>query len=290
MRDRLHMTQDRPEDADGSSAAIGLETRIETPENVVLTYRLAGPAIRAAAYLIDLFARWAVLFAAALVVQCAGLALPGLSMGLFLLLLFLQEWGYFVICETFFRGKSLGKHALGLRVIQQQGHPISFWPSLLRNLARAADAMALYGPAFLSMVCTRNLQRLGDLLARTIVIEERRITLPREPVIVERIEPLPREEIGSFVPDARTLALIDRFLGRRHVLTHGRGHALARVLARPLAKRMNYQGDGALIENYPMAFLARVYVTFATVRSEEDEEDLRELRNPGRRVPAGAAR
>jgi uncharacterized RDD family membrane protein YckC len=235
---------------------------VETPENVVLTYQLAGPTLRCAAYLIDTAVRAAGVMVIGIVLACAGVAAPGLSMGLLLVMLFLVEWGYFVICEGFFRGQSIGKHVLKLRVIDERGHPLTFWSALTRNLVRAADAVPLYGPALIAMLLSRRFQRLGDLAARTVVIQERQIVLPREPVILEKIQPLSRDDLGSYVPPERTLALIDEFLGRRHVLTHERGHALAAVLARALASRLEYRGDGKLVESYPMAFLARVYVTF----------------------------
>jgi len=238
----------------------------------VLTYQLAGPSIRSAAYLIDLLIRVAAFSVLSTILTCAGLALPGLSMGLFLLVLFLMEWGYFVVCEGFFRGKTIGKHIFGLRVIQERGYPLSFWSALLRNLVRAADAVPFYGPAFISMLCSGSFQRLGDRVAGTVVVAERRVVLPREPIILERIQPLEREELGSYIPSERTLSVIEEFLGRRYVLTHSRGHALAWVLATGLSRRLNYLGDSKLVDRFPMAFLARVYVTFLKAKDEPDRQ------------------
>jgi hypothetical protein len=110
---------------------------------------------------------------------------------------------------------------------------------------------------------------LGDLAARTVVVHERRSALPRDPVIYDHIQPLAGEEINSFVPRSQTLALIDQYLGRRSALTYRRGHDLAADLARVLADRLNYRGDLEAVKNYPMAFLARVYVTFAADREVE---------------------
>lgn len=272
-----------------SLSPVSLDLRIETPENVVLTYQLAGPAQRGAAYLIDFAARWAILIAAGIVAAVTSVVLQGTSIGAFLLIEFVMQWGYHILSEFFFNGRTLGKKALGLRVIQENGQPLSWWSATLRNLARVADMLPLfliyegdiglfvllpiYGPAFVCMILTRKQQRIGDLVARTVVIQERRVRLPREPIIVEKIQPLPREELGAFVPDARTLALIDRFLGRRSVLTHQRGHALAAILAQSLARKLSFRGDPKLVQNYPMAFLARVYVTFAAQREQEQDED-----------------
>jgi hypothetical protein len=131
-----------------------------------------------------------------------------------------------------------------------------------------------YGIGFITMLAAGRFRRLGDLVARTVVIEERRVRVPREPVILEKIEPLSRTELGGYVPAGQTLALIEEFLGRRHVLTYRRGHAMAYVLAKVLAERLNFSGDPQLVQRYPMAFLARVFATFhQTVEDEELERE-----------------
>jgi uncharacterized RDD family membrane protein YckC len=260
--------------SNASAEEIGLDLKIETPENVKLTYQLAGPAIRLGAYMIDWGIRAFVLTIIFLFVGCAGIMLPGTAMGIATISMFVMEWCYFIIAEGFFRGKTIGKHALGLRVIHDQGHPLTFWGSMIRNLLRGIDCMPLYGPALISMVLTQRLQRLGDLVAGTVVISERRVKLPREPIILEKIEPLPRQELGSYVPERGTLSLIEDFLTRRHVLSHERGHAMVAPLARVLAKRLRFQGDPDLPLQFPMAFLARLYVTFLQRDDEEDEDQI----------------
>lgn len=261
-----------------------LDLRVETPENVVLNYHLAGPSVRAAAYAVDTLLRAAILF---LILVCSGLGqvagLQGLSAGGFLVALFLIDWWYFAISEGLFNGRSLGKSALGLRVIHRRGHPITFWAAVVRNLMRGVEAFPFYGPAFLSMLLSRNLERMGDLVAETVVIQERRMRAPREPVILEKIQPLPRDEINRYQPDETLLSLIDEFLGRRHVLTHERGHALAAVLAPTLAERLQYRGDRRQVDSYPMAFLARVHVTFSKRRPEELAVPARRRELPERR-------
>lgn len=274
---------------------VGLEHPIETPENVVLAYRLAGPSIRMMAYALDLMVLVCGFALLAFGILIFGLAMPGLAAGIIFLLIFSLSWGYFVASEMLTKGRSFGKWVFGLRVVHTEGHPLSFWGSLIRNFLRVADILPipllygmalpiawvpLYGTGFVVMLLSPRLQRIGDHVARTVVITERQVVLPREPVIIERIEPLSRDDLGSWVPPETTLAMIEQFLGRRHVLSHSRGHALASVLAGPLASRLNYRGDPKLVEQYPMAFLARVYVTFLRRPEEENEE---EFETPRRR-------
>ncbi len=251
---------------------LGLEMQIETPENVVLTYQLAGPAQRYIAYMIDLAIRLAIMFGVMMVLPMLGIVLPGTATGLLLVIMFLNTWGYYTISEGFFKGQSIGKHLCGLRVIRDGGYPITFWPALLRNLVRSADAIVFYGIGITSMLLTRRFQRLGDLVAGTVVIQEQSLSLPRKPVILNKIQPLNKNDIGSFLPRDEVLSLIDEFIGRRHVLTYERGHALAGILARNLAERLNYSGDPKKVTLYPMAFLAAVYKTFSFSQEEEEQE------------------
>ena len=258
---------------------VDLGLRIETPENVVLTYTLAGPTLRAGAYLIDFAIRLGIVFAAFVIVMCAAALAPGAATGFFLLLMFAVTWFYYTLFEAFWNGRTPGKWTAGLRVVQDKGYPITFWASVGRNFLRAADGMGCYAAGFTAMLLNRRFKRLGDLLARTVVVCERNVVLPREPVIIEKIDPLPREEVPGPAPSPRTLALIDAFLGRRHAVSIPRGHEIARPLAVVLARRLRYAGDPAFVEKYPMAFLARVYVTFLR-RDEEDETAVRRSPSP----------
>ncbi|MCA9013946.1 MAG: RDD family protein [Planctomycetaceae bacterium] len=260
---------------------LGLEMQIETPENVILTYQLAGPAQRYIAYMIDLVIRMLMVFGMMIITPMLGIVLPGTAMGIMLVLMFLNTWGYYTISEGFFKGQSIGKHFCGLRVIRDEGYPITFWPALLRNLVRSADAIIFYGIGITSMLLTRRFQRLGDLVAGTVVIQERSLTLPRKPVILDKIKPLNKNEIGSFLPRDEVLSLIDEFIGRRHVLTYDRGHALAAILAQSLAERLNYSGDPKKVTHYPMAFLAAVYKTFSFAQEEEEQEFVDAYHRPG---------
>jgi uncharacterized RDD family membrane protein YckC len=262
----------------GAAPDVPTELHVETPENVVLNYQLAGPAVRCAAYVIDLLVRIVIMIALGIFMAILGGVFSFLFFGFMLVVFFVVDWFYYVISECFFRGKSIGKHAMGLRVIQERGYPIAFWSSCLRNLLRFPDSwfFPLHGVGFVSILVTKNGQRLGDLVAGTVVITERTVQLPREPIILEKIQPLPRNEfLSNYVPNAKTLAIVEQFLGRRFVLTHDRGHALASVLAARLAEKLNFQGDPKLVQQYPMAFLARVYVTFLKRAEEEDEDDER---------------
>ena len=114
----------------------GIDTTldIDTPEQVRFSFRLAGPAQRSAAYLIDLMVRGALIAIIGVGFSAASMFGDGFGSGLGLLLIFVLEWGYYIASEMLMNGQSIGKRALHLRVVRENGLPLSFSDSFLRNL------------------------------------------------------------------------------------------------------------------------------------------------------------
>jgi len=141
--------------------------RAATPEGIELEMRPAGPVPRALAWLVDLVWRLAVLFIAAMLLGYFG----AMGMGVFLLLWFLLDWIVPACFEAWWEGTTPGKRALGLRVVAEDGAPIGWNAALARNLLRFADFLPLfYFAGVLTMVCNGRFQRLGDLVAGTLVV------------------------------------------------------------------------------------------------------------------------
>lgn len=156
---------------------------VTTPENVTFHFELAGPGTRAAAWVLDLLVMATMITTVAIVVSLAGAALAALANVIMLVVSFLVLWWYGTLFEWAWRGQSLGKRVLGLRVLQQNGLRITFAQAVIRNLVRVLDMLPfsyLVGGA--SLLIDARARRLGDLAAGTIVIQER--TLPAPSVIV----------------------------------------------------------------------------------------------------------
>lgn len=249
-----------------------LALQYETPENVILSFRLAGPATRLLAFAIDLGIQ-TILSIVVTMVALATIAFvgAGAAMGLIAVCAFLIFWWYFAISEWLTSGRTMGKAALRIRVMHEYGEPIGLWAAVLRNFVRLADLIP--GVALVAMLAGGNFRRLGDLMARTIVVHESPAEPPREPLILEKIPPLSRTEINGWVPPTTTLLLIEEFHSRRNVLSYERGHMMAQSLAITLADKLNYQGDRAALEKYPMGFLAKVYKTFRVPTEDEPASD-----------------
>ncbi len=146
---------------------------IETPEGVVFRYQLATPALRALAWAVDV----AALGTAAYVIGKAADSFGSLSTdwagALSAVLFFLASIGYGIVLEWRWRGQTLGKRLLRLRVVDAQGLRLQFPQVALRNLLRLVDMLPLvYLVGGTASLLTRRCQRLGDLAANTVVARE----------------------------------------------------------------------------------------------------------------------
>jgi hypothetical protein len=111
----------------------------------------------------------------------------GIGVAFWVILFFALEWFYPVVFELSRSGATPGKRTFGLKVVMDNGLPVTPAASLTRNLLRAADFLPfVYGFAIVSMLIRRDHKRLGDLAAATLVVHA-----PR---------PAPKVSLASVVP------------------------------------------------------------------------------------------
>lgn len=189
---------------------------VRSPEQVALHFPIAGPTSRMLAYAIDLVAILLLeigLFLLILLATPAADALQGVVASwlpdvpdpteqrqaaasallavaaVVMLFQIVVEWGYFSFFEVALGGRSLGKRALGLRVMRDGGLPLTLRESLLRNAMRAVDMLpGQYLIGLVAMVMSDEGKRLGDVVAGTIVVRTDVAPAPR---------PLPPAGTGS---------------------------------------------------------------------------------------------
>lgn len=233
--------------------------RLHTPENVAVSYDLAGIGSRFLAAGIDALIQGVLLV---LVYLAAGVALgiaihrgalPELanasaaSAGIWLVaallvIAFLVLWGYYVAFELFWNGQTPGKHLARLRVLRENGYPIGVLESLVRNLVRVVDFLpAAYGIGVVTMLIDPRSRRLGDLAAGTIVVKE--CGALRAADLRGVVEPWP-DEAPPLVPNVARLtaadySLLREYLLRREGLAAPARAALAHELAAALARRLD---------------------------------------------------
>ena len=171
----------------GRSSKPKLDTlqSIELAEGVEIHLRIAGPYVRVLAYLLDLLIRAGIYIVAQLLLTLMGVVIGfTVAQGLSMLLLFFIMFFYYIIFEAGKKGASPGKRAMGLRVVDTSGAPITWGQAFIRNMLRFADGMPLfsYGFGLLTTLMTKRFQRLGDLLANTAV-SYTHLTLPTTPYV-----------------------------------------------------------------------------------------------------------
>src|SRR5262249_8195051 len=146
---------------------------IETPEGVVFSYELATPALRALAWLIDACAIAAASYGIGKAIDALTLVSRDLAAALGVVSSFVISIGYCIVFEVRWRGQTVGKRVLGLRVIDAQGLRLQLPQIAIRNLLRLFDALPLfYLVGGIAAMASRNAQRLGDLAANTVVARE----------------------------------------------------------------------------------------------------------------------
>jgi uncharacterized RDD family membrane protein YckC len=235
--------------------------RLATPERIVFAYPLAGPFHRVSAYLLDLVVIAFLYLVAILVPMVVSLgSISGL--GLAFVAYFVITWGYGIVCEASFNGQTLGKRVVGIRVVSDQGVPLTGAQAVLRNLVGTFDGLIpfWYMLGLATMLLTRRFQRLGDLAAGTmVVVEQRRGRAGVERVVGPEVEAvLPWLPVR--VPAGSELArALSDYVAHRTRLSPAQRAEMAEPLARPLRARyrlpVEAPADSVLCAMYHRVFL-----------------------------------
>lgn len=204
-----------------SASVLDTVVAAETPEGITIELRPAGLPARFYAYSLDLTIRLGVLMGLAI----AAAPMGGMGLGLWLVVAFLLEWFYPVVFELGRWGATPGKRAFGLKVVMDNGLPVTPAASMARNLLRTVDLLpAVYGFAIVSMLVRSDFKRLGDLAAGTLVVYE-----PKRSAAVKLPEIEPIAPARPLSP--RDQAAVIAFAARAPRLTHERVDELAALAA-----------------------------------------------------------
>jgi len=245
---------------------------VETPEHVILDYEVAGIGSRALAALAD----WLLIALGTLLTVLALGFWRGISNWVFalqLLVLYALVWGYFTGFEGLRHGQTPGKRWLGIRVIRDTGHPVTFSDAAARNLLLPVDLFGMLG-AFLIAIHPRA-KRLGDLVAGTVVVRD-------QPAVVGSVllpspsSPFPLDDasLGAPLLSDAEFRLLREFTQRAPALPAPVRERLARDLVARVAERFPARPAGDL------DFLSRLY---------QEERARRQGRFGARAAPASGA-
>jgi uncharacterized RDD family membrane protein YckC len=247
---------------------------IETPERVSLAFPLASIGNRFLAVAID----HAIQYVSIIVVAVVFLIASGVrifdpdptgagvfdsmsnwTIALMIVGLFLLFAGYFVFFEWLWSGQTPGKRLMKLRVIREDGRPITIWEAIARNLLRIFDAIPgfvvpIYSIGLISIFLNRRDQRVGDLFAGTVVIRERTDEAPTfaetfsNPVAdaaLRRVQPQVTFNADVSKLSDRDIEVVESLLRRRWDLTERQRQWMAWRVALPIMYRLKPDYDPA---------------------------------------------
>jgi uncharacterized RDD family membrane protein YckC len=238
---------------------------IETPERVPLAFSLASIGNRFLAVAIDHFIQYLSIFLIAwALTSLTGLSntveesggaysvlqeMPKWTLAILTIIVFLIFSGYFVFFEWIWNGQTPGKRLMKLRVIREDGRPVTLWEALARNLLRLFDMLPgflippVYSIGLIAIFLSRRDQRIGDVFAGTVVIRERTDEAPTfaetfsNPVsdaAFRRVNPKTDFRANVSLLTESEIEVVEAFLRRRWDLTERQRVWMAWRVALPI--------------------------------------------------------
>ncbi|MDR2768133.1 MAG: RDD family protein [Treponema sp.] len=205
---------------------------VETPEGILYSLYPAGPLIRACAYGIDVICQWVLILGFSIAYRVILEEAAGIWV--LLLVQFVMNWFYQALWEYFGGGQTPGKRLLGIRVVMENGSPLSPGAALMRNLLSFADTfLGLYLIAFVSMAASDGFRRLGDWAAGTLVIHTWKSRAPERRESLDWLAKLVPVNAGQLLSYEEKQGIL-MFARRYAHLGPARAGEIARVLAEAL--------------------------------------------------------
>jgi uncharacterized RDD family membrane protein YckC len=234
------------------------ELIIETPEHVELRFALASVGTRFLAALIDHAIQLGVILAVLLILSQVSGLFQGMSPGksvsmwalaIYLVIIFVVSFGYFSFFETIWNGQTPGKRWMRLRVIREDGRPVTFFEAFVRNILRTMDfAPSGYAIGVVTVILSPEARRIGDYVAGTVVVKERASETPSlDQVLDFHAQDVRRgayNNPGAVKLDVRKLTLdeiaaVERFLSRREELPVASRPWMAARISGTVAHKLN---------------------------------------------------
>jgi uncharacterized RDD family membrane protein YckC len=231
---------------------------IETPERVPLHFALASLGNRFLACAVDHGLQMLLILLLVLILQWAGLLgrfsdrladAPKWVTALLIIAVFLIWSGYFALFEWLWNGQTPGKLWLRLRVIREDGRPVTFWEAGARNLLRLFDMMPFpfYSIGLVSVFASARDQRVGDFVAGTVVVRERETEAPTfaelfnaptsDAALRRSFKPVPFDADVQQLSE-REIEVVEAFLRRRWDLADGPRQWMAWRIATPILHKL----------------------------------------------------
>ncbi|HKX82881.1 MAG TPA: RDD family protein [Pyrinomonadaceae bacterium] len=245
---------------------------IETPERVPLAFALASIGNRFLAAAIDHFIQFFTIILIVIVFMLAA-GMPALdavesgesylattpkwTIAIMILIVFLLFAGYFIFFEWIWNGQTPGKRLMKLRVIREDGRPVTLWESIARNLLRIFDAIPgfvipIYSVGLIVIFLSDRDQRVGDIFAGTVVIRERTdeaptfaetFSNPLADAAFRRVQDRTAFDANVSALSDTEVEVVETFLRRRWELTERQRLWMAWRVALPLMYKLKPNYD-----------------------------------------------
>jgi uncharacterized RDD family membrane protein YckC len=199
------------------------QLQIDTPEQIALELPLAGIGSRFLGLTIDTLLQFVLYVTGAFAFAFAGFVGIGRYLrwipanwvpAVAILFVFCVYWGYFAFFEIIWKGQTPGKRVAKIRVIKESGRPINAYEAIARNLLRAIDGLpGMYGVGIVCMMFNSQNRRLGDYVAGTVVVHDKRTeeVKPEWNTVAEPAATNPQLSVVA----SEELVLIETYLHRR---------------------------------------------------------------------------
>lgn len=263
---------------------------IETPERVPLAFALASIGNRFLAVTIDHFIQYLTIFIVAWAfVSLSGVSeasaeesaaalfseMPKWTIAILIIVLFLIFAGYFIVFEWLWNGQTPGKRLLKLRVIREDGRPVTLWEAIARNLLRIFDAvpgfiLPVYSVGLITIFMSGRDQRIGDVFAGTVVVRERTdeaptfqetFSNPISDAAFQRVQKKTEIHANINLLTENEIEVVESFLRRRWDLSERQRLWMAWRVALPLMYKLkpNYDLQTFTYEGFLEEIVHRFY-------------------------------
>lgn len=232
--------------------------QFETPENIQVSYRTAGLGTRFLAWLVDriiIFLAIIAIFILMLIIGATGSMFESIfsdgqseggvvlyAFGFFILILGFGSFVYFTLFELLMRGQTIGKHVASLRVVKADGFGLDFGSILIRNILRLVDD---WPPLWIVPLLSARSQRLGDMLAGTLVIVDKpselsrvRDELARRPLAERRFQ-FGLSQLGRISPE--DLGIVEQLYERARAIEPMQAAPFVQIACQSLSNKMGVE-------------------------------------------------
>lgn len=217
---------------------------IDTPEQISIEFPLAGIGSRFLAVAVDTLIQ---VVGVLMLVLISSFLKPDLARfwpsawnwtaAILILVFFTLYWGYYAVFETLWKGQTAGKRLADIRVIKDDGRPVTAYEAVARNLVRVVDQQPfpLYGVGIITMFVNKKNKRIGDFVAGTVVVHERK----HDSGLFFNTASQPRgAALDVSKLSSRELEVIETFLARRLDLVPELRRATAERLAQRIVEKL----------------------------------------------------